>query len=78
MLYEVITLLHKEAGFTLSSDLIYKKYARNLIRERHLARAMREEAQANLSGEPAVLALFTRIYGSEPNAKLDNISYNFV
>jgi hypothetical protein len=61
------------AGFRLDYDDIRKKYAMELVRERHIATALRVKV-AESGDEPKQRALLQKIYGGrEPLAAVDNI-----
>ena len=76
-----LNLLIKESHppLSLSYETIRKKYARDLVRERHLARAVRELASENFRQDGSRIAFLETLYGgkksvcdSENHAALEN------
>ncbi|MFC2115945.1 hypothetical protein ACFLTU_05690 [Bacteroidota bacterium] len=58
--------------FRLEYDPLKEKYAENLVRERHIARAIRELIYERYPGEEECLEVFNKIFdGRELNAPLD-------
>ncbi|MDR1454968.1 MAG: hypothetical protein LBJ01_04890 [Tannerella sp.] len=58
------TLAAHEAGFRLDFDRIAHDLTRGAVRERHLAKALRMEADRQLNGDAAAMtALFQRLFG---------------
>ncbi|MCW0484855.1 hypothetical protein [Gaoshiqia sediminis] len=53
------------AGFSFSFNEIKEKYAKNLVRERHLAKALREAVVANFPTEDEQKAFFEKLFSGK-------------
>ena len=61
------------AGFNLSFEDIKKKYARELVRERHIAKALRIELEKKFSDEAGLKNFLKNLYsGKECNVSISN------
>ena len=61
------------AGFNLSFEDIKKKYARELVRERHIAKALRIELEKKFSDEAGLKKFLENLYsGKECNVSISN------
>jgi hypothetical protein len=70
-------LLLEEIGapFTLPYEYIREKYAENLVRERHIARALREACYEHYNSEGERLGFFKKLFaGKEMGASLDSVA----
>jgi predicted metal-dependent phosphoesterase TrpH len=62
-------------GFQLDIDEIRKNLARELVRERHIAKAIREKVYKQETGATERLALINKIYtGHNPDISIDNVA----
>lgn len=62
-------------GMELDFDEIRKRYTRGMVRERHLARALRLMVFENIESATERIAFFKKLYGGkEPVAEMDNIA----
>jgi hypothetical protein len=68
---ELLKEIH--APFGISYDEVRKKFARNLVRERHIARAIREASVEHFSSVSERLDFFERLFGGRRiNASFNN------
>jgi hypothetical protein len=66
------TLLQRtDPDLTLEFKIIKTRYAKNLVRERHIAQAIRETAYEKFPGIEQRRHFFHSIYGKEPAAEMD-------
>lgn len=74
MMDKVNTLLKAiEPGFELSMDEIYEKYAKNLVRERHIAKLLRIKALEYFKEKDKIMDFFTRLFdGTSPVSSPDD------
>ena len=64
-----------EAGFQLDFSDIKKKYAKNLVRERHIAKALRFNIYETYRTQEEKKAFFKKFfYGNDVNSKIDNFA----
>jgi hypothetical protein len=64
-----------DAPFNLDYDLVKKQYARSLVRERHLARAIRETIAESYESRDELEVFYTRLFdGKKPIASLDDVA----
>lgn len=69
-----ILIAKNEYDFSLSMGEIFEKYAKNLVRERHIATALRNKAVEMLETESKQIDFFTKIFdNNKPKASLDDI-----
>jgi hypothetical protein len=63
------------APFSLSFDEVKSKYARDLVRERHIAKALRLKVFESFEGEKDRFELLSKIFGGKPvESSLDDIN----
>ena len=76
MLDKLAQLLHSiDAPFSLTYDEIKMKYARELVRERHIAQGLRNAINEHFTDAESKLAFITKLYsGDAPQADLNNNS----
>ncbi len=66
-------LIEIEAGFLLDFNEIKKKYAKNLVRERHIAKALRVKIYEKFSTKETKLIFFKKFfYGHDVSSDLEN------
>lgn len=80
---QVSDMIHKlndhiaSLGFDLkvSMDEIFSQFAKNLVRERHIAKALRIKVVESFSSESEQINFFTKLYeNQEPKIRPDNIA----
>lgn len=74
---EKLNVWLKELGedFDFSFDSMKAKYAKNLLRERHIAKALRESVAAKYPVEEAQKAVWEKIFeGRAPNSAMDDFT----
>lgn len=76
MLVKLSVLLQSiDAPFTLDYNPIKKEYARELVRERHIAQALRNEVNKHFTGHESKVEFITKLYsGVTPKADLSSNS----
>lgn len=63
-----------EAGFSFTFEELKEKYAKNLVRERHIAKALREAVAAQFSEEEQT-AFFVKLFsGKEPKSAMNDFA----
>lgn len=61
-------------GLKLSMDEIYKRFAKDLIRERHLAKAIRVKVDEAYSSDMDRLNFYTKLFEQAPKSSINNFS----
>ena len=76
MIEKLNDLINKNCGnFKITSDEIYQKYAKSLIRERHLAKILRINVSEIYTNEIEQIKFFTDLFGGKaPLVELNNIA----
>jgi len=76
MIEKLNLLIEKNGGnFKITQSEIYSKYAKNLIRERHLAKILRIKVSEAFSNYPDQISFYTALYGGKaPSVELTNIA----
>ncbi len=63
------------AGFSFDFDELKAKYAKNMLRERHIAKALRTAIDENFTSDDDKRAFYLKVFsGKEVKSKLDNVS----
>ena len=62
-------LIKQETGLTLSVEEIMEKDAMQLLRERHVAKALRQKLQESAGSEEEFARLISKVYGGKPSEK---------
>ncbi|MGQ8335977.1 PHP domain-containing protein [Sunxiuqinia sp. A32] len=63
------------AGFSFSFESLKEKYAKNLVRERHIAKALREKVVEEFATIEEQKTFFTKVFsGKEPKSAMDDFA----
>ncbi len=62
-------LAEQDAGFSLAVKEIMEKDAMQLLRERHVAKALRQKLQESTGSEEEFALLISKVYGGKPSEK---------
>ncbi len=63
------------AGFSFDFDELKAKYAKNMLRERHIAKALRTAIDENFTSDEDKKAFYLKVFsGKEVKSKLNNVS----
>lgn len=75
MLVKADVLLKKiDPDLGLNYDKVKKAYAKELVRERHIAKAIRVLADENFESESAKFDFYTQLFGAAPKSELTKIA----